>query len=220
MNNNKILFNDKQKIVCFIGASGTGKSLSANFLKHFGYTIVPQITTRKPRPDDTHYVYYSNENFITELNNKKIIGYYLQNKTSQLGTGYGYSIETIDLMLQNKNAKLILFPSAYELNNPNFLQIYGNSIKIALTFKNPKSVITRAKYARKVFSNDEIKHRIDIVKDLTKAMLNYGNNINDNNFHIIYSDGFGDERKKSEQAQLQTICEIVGIKEKEYKIFL
>ena len=162
-----------------MGQSGTGKSVCANFLENFGYKIVPQITTRNPRSDDKHYTYISHKEFVDGVKSGNILGFYSgDEKTLTEGNGYGYSVALLKEMLNNSNAKLILFPSAYELNTPNFLHNYGNTTKIAITFLNSSEVITRAGYAGKKFSDNEIISRINIVKDLTQEMQSYKKNGN------------------------------------------
>ena len=154
----------------------------------------------------------SHEDFVNGIKNGTILGYYSGNKeTLSGGNGYGYSIETLNELLQNPNAKLVLFPSAYELSEPNFLELYGNTTKFALTFKNPSTVATRAMYAGKVFSDTELQNRINIVNDLTSAMLYYKLNSDDSNFHFIYSDQFGSDKTLSEKKQLEMVCNVLGI---------
>lgn len=206
-----------QDIVSFIGPSGTGKTFCANFLETFGYKIAPQITTREKRPDDVHYTYMSHGDFVNGIKNGTILGYYSGNEeTLSGGNGYGYHIETLNELLQNPNAKLILFPSAYELSKPNFLELYGNTTKFALAFKNPSTVATRAMYAGKVFSDTELQNRINIVNDLTNAMLYYKLNSDDSNFHLIYSDQFGSDKTLSEKKQLEVVCNVLGIKKQAF----
>ena len=53
-----------QSVISIMGPSGTGKSVCASFLENFGYKIVPQITTRNPRPDDKYYTYISHKEFV------------------------------------------------------------------------------------------------------------------------------------------------------------
>ncbi|MBE7075007.1 MAG: hypothetical protein E7376_03420 [Clostridiales bacterium] len=202
----------QQDVVSLLGPSGTGKSFCAIFLEKFGYKIVPQITTRKPRPDDKHYTYVSHKQFVDGLNNGKILGYYSGDiKTLSGGNGYGYSIEKLKELLQNPTAKLILFPSAYELQESDFVKKYGNTTKIAITFLNPYTVVKRAQYAGKVFSSDEILSRINMVKELTTAMNQYANRVHDKNFHIILSDSFGENRQQSEKEQLKQVCKLINI---------
>lgn len=206
-----------QDIVSFIGPSGTGKSFCASFIEKFGYKIAPQITTRAKRPDDVHYTYMSHEEFVRGLNSGKILGYYSGDKeTLTGGNGYGYDIEQLKELLKNPNAKLILFPSAYELSQPNFLELYGNTTKFAITFKNPNSVAIRAGYAGKVFDEKELENRINIVNDLTSAMLYYKLNSDDSNFHLIYSDQFGSDKTLSEKKQLEVVCDVLGISKQKF----
>lgn len=208
---------ESQDVISLLGPSGTGKSFCANFLQHFGYYIVPQLTTRAPREDDKHYIYISHQQFVYGLNNGEILGYYSGNiNTLQGGNGYGYYIKDLKNLLLNPNAKLILFPSAYELKSNTFIVNYGNTTKIALTFSNPNTVVTRAKYAGKKFDSQELLNRINLVLELSKLMKEYQNKSGDKNYHLIVSDSFGDNKQLSEKSQLLKVCEILNISKEDF----
>lgn len=201
-----------QHIICIIGPSGTGKSLCAHFLKDvMGYTIATQITTRQPRPDDTHYSYMPAKEFVEKLNRKEIIGYYAgDSKTLTGGNGYGYDIKYLKSLLENPTVKLVLFPSAFEMNNAkHFKKVYSNALKIVMTFKNSNSVYKRAIQAKKHFSECELAQRIEMVNTLNRLIQQYKEAEKDNNLHIIFSDMFGDNIQNSKISQLKEVLKLV-----------
>lgn len=199
------------QIVCLIGPSGTGKSFCSDFLKHHGYEVATQITTRTPRPDDCHYEYVSHKDFLNGLKNSNILGYYSGNPATLTdGNGYGYNVKYLQSLISAKK-KIILFPSAYELSQPDFQEIYKNAIKICITFKNNSSVKKRAIQAKKTFTACELATRINSVNELTKHMLDYSKKSSDINFFMIYSDSYSSNVFESKFAQLKEICSIISI---------
>ena len=202
---------ENQKVLSMMGPSGTGKSFSADFVKEFlGYKVAKQITTRAPRPDDKHYSYMSPEEFVKLEQEGKILGYYSgDRKTLQGGNGYGYLVEEVMDQLSS-DSKLILFPSAYELLQRSFKIQYGTTDKIGLGFKNPQSVYDRAMQCNKVLDDAELADRIRVSKNLTQIMEDYNKNGDDSSFHLIYSDGGGENISESKRIQLSGIVESMG----------
>lgn len=204
-----------QKILLILGPSGVGKSFSAEFLQEYlDYKIAKQLTTREKRPDDKHYSYISADEFVRLQDSGKIIGYFDGDKNSCLGRGYGYLIDDVMEQLERDN-KLILFPSAYELESESFSHIYGTTDKIGIGFKNSDSVIKRALQCGKELSEREMYSRVNSAETLTKIMERYSSK--DDLFHLIYSDDFGDDLKKSKGLQLSSIVDFIGEDAEDYR---
>lgn len=204
----------EQKVLSLMGPSGTGKSFSASFLQEFmGYKIARQITTRDPRPDDVHYNYMSREDFIRLERDGKILGVFAGDRESLQGNGYGYLCE--ELMDEiSTDSRIILFPSAFELDKSDFIKQYGTTDKIGLAFKDSQSVRSRAEQCGKVLSENEVIARIRNAEMLTHLMEKY-NRTNDPNFHLIYSDNPDETLSESKARQLKKIVSYLGQDSKE-----
>ena len=210
------ILSKNQRILSLMGPSGTGKSFSAEFIKEYlDYRIAKQITTRDKRPDDTHYEFISRQEFVDLENQGKILGLFAGDKHTLQGNGYGYIIEEVLEQLQHDN-KLILFPSAYELNNPNFGKQYGTSHKIGLGFTNFQNVKLRALQCDKVFSEEELQSRIKTAATLTEIMENYARK-KDETFKLIYSDSDSLNIQQSKILQLQEILSFIGYNPNDFK---
>jgi len=205
-----------QKILSLLGPSGTGKSFSADFMQEYlNYKIAKQITTRDPRPDDKHYRYMSKDEFIKLEQAGKILGLFAGDRKTLQGNGYGYLIdEVLDQIALDH--KLILFPSAYELQKPDFKNQYGTTDKIGLGFKDTQTVLHRALQCNKVFTDKELQSRIIVAGDLTRIMEQYAE-MGDGTFHLIYSDAVPDDLTLSKKRQLSQIISYIGDDPKEYQ---
>lgn len=198
-----------QKVLSIMGPSGTGKSFSADFLcENLGYNIASQITTRAPRLDDKHYSYMSREEFVKLEQEGKILGLFSGNRETLDGNGYGYLLEKVLDELRDKK-RIILFPSAYELEKSNFRSQYGTTDKIGLGFKNSQSVIERASQCNKELSPEELQSRVEVAKILTHIMEKYSL-LGDKTFTLIYSDNGAPTLKASKSVQLGQILHTIG----------
>ena len=203
--------NDGQQIVCIFGPSGTGKSFLAEYLqKYCGYKIINQITTRQRRPDDKHYLYTNNKDFIKKLLSGNYVGYFDGDLKTLTGVGYGYDKDYLLNELKKYN-KIIIFPSVYELLEDDFANKYGSSIKIGITFKDENCVEKRARQAGKTFSVTEMNKRKLIVKTLSGIMENYLNSFKDKTFYLLYSDLFGNNILESKKNQIDKVLSILKI---------
>ena len=198
----------ENQVVCFMGPSGTGKTFSAEFLqKYFGYKIVNQITTRKPRPDDKYYEYMDEKQFVILLESGKIVGYFDGDCKNFVGTGYGYLKENVFNELQ-KHKKIILFPSPYELLEKDFFKNFEGAKLFGLAFKNIKSVKDRAILAKKEFLPQNLLQRQKQAQVLIDIMEKYSKQ--NDMIKIIYSDCLGDDILKSKKSQLLKILNMLG----------
>jgi len=210
------LLNKKQKVLSILGPSGVGKSFSSDFLsRYFAYKVARQITTRDPRADDVHYNYMTRQEFIKLLDDGKMIGFFSGDKETLQGNGYGYRIDYL-LEELDKYSKLILFPSAYELKEPDFLLNYGTTQKIGIGYKDINNVLERAKMSpEKNFTIQELKSRCEVAKTLTDILEFYKALDVDKNYYLLYTDSYGKDNKESKKGQLKDIAKIVGCKEYE-----
>ena len=210
------ILNENQKVLSLMGPSGTGKSYSADFVqKYFGYKIAKQITTRESRPDDKHYTYMSKEEFIQLEQEGKILGLFAGDRATLQGNGYGYLKKDLNNQL-NVDKKIILFPSAYELLQPNFEENYGTTDKIGLGFKDSQSVLHRALQCNKKFSESELMSRIETATTLTRIMEEYAKK-GDKTFTLIYSDAGSQDLYENKTIQLQKIATSIGYNIKSLK---
>ena len=209
----KYMLCQDQRVLSIMGPSGTGKSFSAGFLQEFlDYKIAKQITTREPRPDDTHYVYMPKYEFIKLEQEGKILGLFAGDKKTLQGNGYGYIKEEI-LDQLSSDKKIILFSSAYELQQRDFQENYGTTDKVGLGFRDPKTVLSRALQCNKQLSESELQSRIQVASTLTHLMEKY-NMVGDKTFNLIYSDAETQDLRRSKQLQL---CKIVSAIGQDYK---
>ena len=198
-----------QRVLSLMGPSGTGKSFSADFLqKYLGYNVTSQLTTRAPRPDDKHYKYISKEDFIKLEQDGKILGIFAGDRKTLDGNGYGYLTEEVMDEISTKG-KIILFSSAYELEQVDFRDKYGTADKIGLGFRNPQTVFDRACQCNKELSSNELKSRIETASLLTHIMEKY-NKLGDSTFNLIYSDEGSEDVIENKNIQLGKIVQCMG----------
>lgn len=198
----------EQKILSIMGPSGTGKSFSADFLcDTLQYYIAKQITTRPKRSDDKHYIYMGKDEFIRLEQEGKILGLFAGDRETLRGNGYGYLIENVMDEL-NDLGKIILFPSAYELEKQDFRSKYGTIDKIGLGFRDSHMVIQRALQCNKQLDQDELQSRMRVAEILTYIMENYSKE--DKTFSLIYSDNGLKDIRESKIIQLHNIVESLG----------
>ncbi len=201
---------DNQDIFSLLGPSGTGKSFSAEFLhKYMGYRVARQITTRDPRPDDTHYDYMSRADFIKAQDDGRLLGYFSGDREKLSGNGYGYLLDGLYEEL-DKYGKIILFPSAYELLLDYFQDKYGNTAKVGLAYKDSRNMIDRTFSAKKEMSTLELEDRICVGKTLSGILSKYNVDSNDQSFHLIYTDALSSNIETSKKIQLCRILSHMG----------
>jgi len=210
-------FLDKnQRVLSLMGPSGTGKSFSADFLQEYlDYKVAKQLTTRDPRPDDKHYRYIGRDEFVRMEERGKILGIFSGNRETLDGNGYGYFVEEVMDQL-SIDKKLILFSSAYELEQPDFRKKYGTSDKIGLGFKDPQSVVRRAVQCGKVMTPKEIMSRVEVGSTLTRIMEKY-ERLGDPTFNLIYSDAFDSDLQVSKARQISKIISCIGDNAENYE---